>query len=43
MEFLLSSTLCNYFFGSVGANGTSADTNIELVLGGDGSRGVNNA
>jgi len=43
MEFLLFSTLCNYFFGCVGANGTSADTNIELVLGGDGSRGVNNA
>jgi hypothetical protein len=42
MEFLLS-TLCNYFFGSVGANGISADTNIEFVLGVDGSRGVNNA
>jgi len=39
MEFLLISS--NYFFGSVGINGISADTNIELALGGDGSRGVN--
>jgi hypothetical protein len=30
-------------FGSVGTNGTSADTNIELLLGGDGSRGVSKA
>jgi len=33
----------NYFFGLVGINGTSADTNIELALGGDDSRGVNKA
>jgi hypothetical protein len=39
MEFLLISS--NYFFGSVGINGISADTNIELAFGGDGSRGVN--
>jgi hypothetical protein len=41
MEFLLVSS--NYFFGSVVINGTSADTNIELALGGDDSRGVNKA
>jgi len=42
MEFLLSAS-SNYFLDSVGTNGTSAETNIELLLGGDGSRGVNKA
>jgi hypothetical protein len=33
----------DYFFVSVGSSGTSADTNMESVPGGNGSRGATKA
>jgi hypothetical protein len=33
----------DYFFVSVGSSGTSADTNMDSALGGNGSRGATKA